>query len=125
MITELDLNTPIPGSGFAPDENLNIVMFFGKTCGPCKASMPHYEEVAKFYVERSDRIKFYKFHVWETDEHRVHCEQTWGIQGVPNFRAFSRGDTISDLKGGGDFDFLHKFVHNSIDEIFKRFNDKV
>lgn len=125
MITELDMNTPIPGSIFAPTEDVSVIMFFGKTCGPCKASMPHYEEVAKFYSEHSDRVKFYKFHVWESEEHRAYCEQTWQIQGVPNFRIFTRGELVSEQKGGGDFNFLHKFVHNGIDEIFKRFNDKV
>lgn len=125
MITELDMNTPIPGSGFAPDENLNVVMFFGNTCGPCKATMPNFEEVAKFFTEKSSRVKFYKFHVWESAEQRAYVAETWGVQGVPHFKIFIRGEIIGDKTGGGDFNTLHKFVHDSIDEAHKRYNDRI
>ena len=50
MITELtmeDLQTGLP----TPDTDIRIVMFYGAECGPCKATMPNYEAVAKFFVE--------------------------------------------------------------------------
>lgn len=125
MITELDMNMPIPGSGFAPDENLNVVMFFGKTCGPCKATMPHFEETATFFHEKTDRVKFYRFHAWESEEQRSFAVNTWGVQGVPHFKIFIRGEIIADRSGGGDTPTLQKFVHDAIDEAYKRYNDKL
>ena len=68
MVTELTMHDMIPETGLPPDANMHIVMFYGANCGPCKASIPHYETVSEFFTKRNAPIKFHKIHAWESME---------------------------------------------------------
>ena len=45
------------------DGPLHVVMHYGETCGPCKATMPHYEVVVNHFTQHNvTNVQFYKFH---------------------------------------------------------------
>ena len=48
-----------------------------------------------------------------------------GINGVPHFKVFYRGEIISIREGGGDEPAMNQFVLDCIDEVFKRFGDRL
>lgn len=125
MVTELTMHDMQPETGLPPDSNMHIVMFYGATCGPCKATMPHYEAVAEFYNAANAPVKFHKIHAWEEGEQKEYCSTVWGINGVPHFKIFYRGQIISIRDGGGDTGAMNKFVVDAIDEVFKRFGDRL
>lgn len=124
MVTELTLENMMPG-GTEPDDYMHIVMFHGATCGPCKATMPNYEEAAKNLIEKGARIKFHKLHAWETEEVRQKCQDTWGVTGVPHFKIFMNGVNVFDKLGGGDLEEINRIIQSGIDEAFKRFNIRI
>jgi thiol-disulfide isomerase/thioredoxin len=107
------------------DENMHVVMFFGPTCGPCKATMPFYEEAANFYVDAGAHIKFYRIDAWNPPEQKQFCTDVWGVQGVPHFKAFYGGVEIKNRVGGGDLEVMKQFIHEGIDEIFKQHNARI
>lgn len=124
MITELtmeDLQTGLP----TPDTDIRIVMFYGAECGPCKATMPNYEAVAKFFVEKGTSIKFYKINAWEPVEQATYCTDVFKITGVPHFKAFCRGQQIADKAGGGDEPTMMAFVQQCVDDVFKLFGVRI
>lgn len=124
MITEITKHEMEKGLP-TPDKDIRIVMFFGSTCGPCKATMPHYETASNFYNSKTDRIQFYRINAWEPEEQAKYCAEIWGVQGVPNFKAFCRGEVILEKTGGGDEPTMKKFIHDVIDEAFKRFGERI
>ena len=124
MITELDTISMGDVSQLDKEE-LAVVMFYGATCGPCKASMPHFETVVGYYQSKGAPIKFYKYHVWETDERKVECKRDWEVTGVPNFKIIYKQKIITSREGGGDEKTIAKFVHDGIDEVFKQFGDRL
>lgn len=124
MITEItkqDMERGLP----TLDDDVRIIMFFGSTCGPCKATMPNYEAVSNYYNSKTNKIQFYKINAWEPEEQAQYCSEIWGIQGVPNFKAFCHGHLILEKSGGGDEQTMNKFVHDVIDEVFKRFGERI
>lgn len=125
MVTEITMHDMQPGSGLPPDNNMHVVMFYGATCGPCKATMPHYEVVSNFFEQNGAPIKLHKIHAWEEGEQKEYCSTVWGINGVPHFKVFYRGEVISIRDGGGDEPAMTKFVLDAIDEVFKRFGDRL
>ena len=47
---------------------LHVVMHYGATCGPCKATMPHYILLEKHFEEYNIKnVKFYTFHQWQKE----------------------------------------------------------
>lgn len=124
MVTEITRQQMVDGLP-VPDNDIRIVMFFGSTCGPCKATIPNYESVSDFYNSKTSRIQFFKINAWEPEDQKYYCEEVWKISGVPHFKVFCRGEVIMDKVGGGDEEHMKKFVHDTIDEVFKRFGDKI
>jgi thiol-disulfide isomerase/thioredoxin len=124
MVTEITMHEMTAGLP-VPDDDIRVVMFFGTTCGPCQATRPHYESTAKFFTERTPRTKFFKINTWEPAEQAKYCSETWGIQGVPHFKVFYRGEQILEKVGGGDEPTMMKFIHDGIDEAFKRFGERI
>jgi len=123
MVTEItmeDMKTPLP----EPDNTIRIVMFYGTTCGPCKATMPHYEAVANVLSDMPIDIKFFKINAWEPIEQREFVSNVYGVNGVPHFRAFFRSQYVIDKVGGGDEATMKKFVYEVIEEVFKRYGSK-
>lgn len=120
-ITMVDMATGLP----APDNYMRIVMFFGATCGPCKATMPNYEAASDFFQERNALVKCFKINSWEPEDQKKYCEDVWQIKGVPTFKTFYKGEMILEKVGGGDETTMRKFIHDGIDEVFKKFGDKI
>lgn len=121
MVIELemkDLMTPVA----EPKENdTRVIMFYGKGCGPCTATMPHYEEAVQFYESKGVKIEFHKINAWEPEEQKNFCTEIMGVTGVPHFKAFCRGELITEKVGGGDTVTMKQFIHEVVDEAFKRF----
>lgn len=124
MITELNLQQLVQPESTI-DNSIRILMCFGSTCGPCKATMPFYEKTAEFYTNKTARIKFYKINAWEPNDQKEYCYNVLKITGVPHFKVFYNGEEILERSGGGDDEALKKFVHDAIDEVFKRFGEKI
>lgn len=124
MVTEITLDDMKPGA-MPPDDDMHVVMFYGATCGPCKVTMPNYEEAARFFIEKGARIKFHKLHVWENEETKAKCKELWNVVGVPNFKFFSNGTIVHEKVGGGTLETMKSAVHQAIDETFKQFGEKL
>ena len=125
MIVELTMQDMEAPDVIPPDNNMHIVMFYGTTCGPCLYTRPHYEEVARKFIEFGAPIKFYRINAWEPAEQKTYCTEKWGVQGVPHFKAFYKSQMLLEKIGGGDEPVLHKFVHDNIDEAFKKYGDRL
>ena len=102
------------------DTILRVVMFYGTTCGPCKRTMPEYEKVAEYFTKKQAPVLFYKINAWAPEEQKRYCELTWGVNGVPHFKAFLGGCIIATKQGGGDEETIMKFLQECIDESFKQ-----
>jgi thiol-disulfide isomerase/thioredoxin len=124
MVTEITMDEMIAGLP-VPDNDLRVVMFFGTTCGPCQATRPHYESTAKLFAEKTTRIKLFRINAWEPAEQAKYCLETLGVKGVPHFKVFCRGEQILEKVGGGDEPTMMKFIHDGIDEAFKRFGERI
>jgi thiol-disulfide isomerase/thioredoxin len=124
MVTEITMQE-MTNSQPIDDGKVRLVMFYGPTCGPCKATMPHYEEVSDFFQSRGANIECLKINAWEPAEQATYCRETWNINGVPTFKAFCHGQQIVEKVGGGDLPTMQKFMHDIVDEVFKRFQEKI
>lgn len=124
MVTELTLTDMTKGLPI-PDDDVRIIMFYGSTCGPCKATMPHYEAASDFFESKGAKIQFFRFNAWEPTEQAVYCKDVWKIEGVPTFKAFCRGQQIKEKIGGGDEPTMKAFIQDVIDEAFKIFQEKI
>ena len=123
MVTEItmdEMRTPLP----EPDNVIRVVMFYGATCGPCKATMPHYETVSTLFEDMPINIKFFKINAWEPEEQQKFISEVYGVTGVPHFRSFFRGQFVSDRVGGGDEKALKTYIYKVIDEVFKLYGGK-
>jgi thiol-disulfide isomerase/thioredoxin len=124
MVTEITMDDMIAGLD-TPDEDIRILMFYGSTCGPCKATMPNYESSAKFYLEKNARIHFFKINAWEPEEQKMFCMKYLSDAGVPQFKAYYRGEEILNKIGGGNEETINNFIHSAVDTAFFRFQEKI
>ena len=98
MVTELDKDTlfnTIKEDGF-----LHIVMYYGKTCGPCVLTKPTLEMVEQYFSSLDAKIKFYSFHCWQDDHRAFLAEHNMTMKGVPTFVAYYQGENIFQRSGG-------------------------
>lgn len=109
----------------ANESSVKIVMFFGATCGPCKATIPHYEAAVEFFQTRGCKIECFKINAWEPVEQKEFCSTVWKIHGVPHFKAFFKGNLVTERIGGGDEEFMKSFLHEVVDITFKNFGEKI
>lgn len=124
MVTEITMDDMVKGLP-TPDNNLRVVMFYGSTCGPCKATMPHYEAAANFFISKGARMECFKINAWEPIEQATYCKETWGIDGVPHFKIFCKGEQILEKAGGGDERSMKHLLQKAVNEAFKRFGEKI
>lgn len=124
MVTQLTREEMEPGV-LPKDDYMHVIMFYGETCGPCKMTMPNYEIAADFYRKKGAKIKFYKFHAWESTEIHEYCKTTWELTGVPLFKVFYQGKVIMNKLGGGDDVEMFKTIHEAIDEAYKQTGEKI
>ena len=124
MVNDITMENMQPG-GMPEDDDMHVVMFYGTTCGPCKATMPHYEATSEFFEERGARIKFHRIDAWNPPEQAKYVKEVWKVEGVPNFKAFFRSQVVEEKKGGGREENLKIFVHNAIDNVYKKFGEKI
>lgn len=123
MVTEItmqDMLISLPIS----ENTIRVVMFFGAGCGPCKATMPHYEAVSTMFESLPIDIKFFRINAWEPAEQKQFVEDVYGINGVPHFKVFFKGELLTEKIGGGDEPALRSFIYSTIEELFKRYGVK-
>ena len=125
MVTEITMNEMATGVPLDTYNDVYVIMFYGETCGPCKATMPHYEAVANFYKEKNAHIQFFKINAWAPDEQKEYCSTVWGIRGVPHFKVFCRSEQVMEKAGGGDEAAMKEFMQNVIYETLKKFQEKI
>jgi thiol-disulfide isomerase/thioredoxin len=124
MVTEITMDDLVKGLP-TPDNDLRIVMFYGSTCGPCKATMPNYESAASFFLSKGARIQCFKLNAWEPADQADYCKNILGINGVPHFKVFCRGEQILEKAGGGDDHAMKKFLQSAVEEAFKRYGERI
>jgi len=112
-----------PESGVPADDAMHVLMFFGATCGPCKATMPHYESAASYFDKLNANIKFYRINAWEPQEQKDYCLETWGVKGVPHFKVFYKGQQIHTREGGGDETAMLGFIQEAVDTAFRNHSE--
>lgn len=124
MVTEITLTNIEEG---LLDETgiLLVLMCYGTTCGPCKFTIPHFQEAANFYSNITPNIKFYMINAWEPLEQRQFLEQMWEIKGVPTFKLIYNSEEVSSRSGGGDFNIIKEMVETGINETFNKFGVKI
>lgn len=77
---------------------LHVVMHYGATCGPCKATMPWYEVLEKHFQEYNIRnVKFYKFHQWQQEYKQFIEDNNLKTNGVPTFRYYYMGEKLHEV----------------------------
>lgn len=123
MVQEIDMNYMMEPK--ERDEALHVVMFYGATCGPCKATMPFYEQLAEYISHKTQNVKFYRINAWEPDIQKDYCRDHWNIEGVPHFKCFFNENLIESHEGGGDLKELSQFLIEVIDKIFKDYGVKI
>lgn len=122
MVTEITMEEIEIGEIFRLfDDVFSVIMFFGATCGPCKATMPHYENIAQFFMQRTDKIRMYRINAWQPEEQKQYCTDVWQINGVPSFKLFFQDKVIHTRVGGGDDAALKEMVTTGIDMVFKQY----
>ncbi len=124
MVTEITMQDMMEGQSTS-DSDVRVVMFYGPTCGPCKATMPHYEATSEFFTERGARIKFFKINAWEPAEQANYCRETWNIEGVPHFKAFCKGEQLIEKVGGGDEPTMKAFIQEVVDTAFIKVQERI
>jgi len=80
-----------------------LVDFWAEWCGPCRMMNPVVTELAKEYA---GRVKVGKVNVDENPELAV----KYGIQGVPSFLVFSKGDLVKQMVGAQPGEKLHSEI---------------
>jgi thiol-disulfide isomerase/thioredoxin len=120
MVTEITMHEMLTPQ-VTPDNSIHVVMFYGPTCGPCKATMPNYELVANLFEGKPIQINFFKINAWEPVEQLQFCKETYGINGVPHFKVFCRGEEIKQKSGGGDEPIMREFINDAIYEATAKF----
>jgi thiol-disulfide isomerase/thioredoxin len=105
--------------------HLTVVMFYGPTCGPCKATLPFYEEASNYYHSLGANISFYRINAWEPEEQMTYCREKWKINGVPQFKVFYDKNIVFDRAGGGDLEMLRDLINESIDTCFKEYGARI
>jgi len=77
---------------------LHVVMHYGETCGPCKATMPHYEILELHFKEYNVRnVKFYRFHHWQKEYKQFIEDNNLKTNGVPTFRYYYMGEKLHEV----------------------------
>jgi thiol-disulfide isomerase/thioredoxin len=80
---------------------LHVVMHYGETCGPCKATMPHYEILELHFREYNIRnVKFYRFHHWQPEYKQFIEDNNLKTNGVPTFRYYYMGEKLHEVTSG-------------------------
>jgi len=87
-----DVTTSEWGSRVLSSEEPVAVDFWHENCVWCKRLDP---ELAAVAAERSDKIVFFKLHVFREPE----IARKYGIQGTPTIKFFCRGREVYEIVG--------------------------
>ena len=81
--------------------------------------------IEEFYLEKNARIHFFKINAWEPEEQKMFCMKYLSDAGVPQFKAYYRGEEILNKIGGGNEETIKNFIHSAVDTAFFRFKEKI
>lgn len=87
------------------EENMILVDFWAKWCGPCKLLGPIFENLSNDYL---DKIKFAKFDI-DLDRDLV---KSFGINQIPTLILFKNGKEVGRMVGGGNKESLKSQLDN-------------
>ena len=85
-----------------------IVDFYADWCGPCKIVAPIFKKLA----EDIGTVNFVKV---DTDVHDEMADK-YGIQGLPLFALFIKGEVVAKHSGALTRDNLKKFIESNIEK---------
>lgn len=88
-------------------EELTLVKFFAPWCGHCKKMAPDFQEAATELKGKAVLVDLDA--TVEKD-----LAQKYDIKGFPTLKLFSKGEVISDYKGGRSKDALVKYVERAM-----------
>ncbi len=71
---------------------VTLVDFFGQTCEPCKALMPHVEKLETVYGEK---VPFYKLDTGGARRLAIKLR----VMGLPTVAIFKDGEKVDELAG--------------------------
>ena len=128
MVTDLFAKDIKNGTTTDPGKILYVVMFYSSRCHPCTFTMPHYEKMAEYFTFLNAPVKFHRMNVSDDEENKNYYYNSPGTgesRGVPHFKVYYREEILLDRTGGGDEETLKKFIHDSIDEAFKKYGDRL
>jgi thioredoxin 1 len=80
-----------------------LVDFWAESCGPCKVSLPHIEEIAKEY---QGRPKVCKVNVDKSPE----IATRFSVMSIPTFMIFKEGKVMEKRVGAMSKEDLEKFI---------------
>lgn len=89
-------------------KELSLVDYFGTTCEPCKALLPHIEELEKEYGQK---LKFYKLNT--TNARRLAIQEK--ILGLPTVCIYKDGAKFKEVtKEGATKESIKAMIDSSL-----------
>lgn len=89
------------------DEGLVLVKFFAPWCGHCKSMAADFKEAATELKGRATLVDL------DATEEKDLAEK-YGVRGFPTLKLFSKGELISDYKGGRTKDALVSYIERAM-----------
>jgi len=94
---------------------VDVVLIYGKTCGPCVKTKPNYEMVEKFFAKLRPEVRFHQIDLW-SDEGRPFSSHT-EVGSVPTFVIYHRGAEIARDKGFKETLAIKDFIFKSLEQV--------
>eukprot|EP00178_Gracilaria_changii_P014326 TRINITY_DN40439_c0_g1_i1.p1 TRINITY_DN40439_c0_g1~~TRINITY_DN40439_c0_g1_i1.p1 ORF type:complete len:490 (+),score=109.26 TRINITY_DN40439_c0_g1_i1:3069-4538(+) len=88
-------------------EELTLVKFYAPWCGHCKKMAPDFKEAATELKGKAQLVD-----LDSTEEKEL--SQKYGIRGFPTLKLFSKGELISDYKGGRTKEDIVKYIERAM-----------
>jgi len=94
---------------------IDVVLVYGKTCGPCIQTKPNYEMVEKFFSKLRPELQFHQIDLW-SEEGRPFKEHT-EVVSVPTFVIYSNGVEVAREKGSKEALQIKEFIFKSLEQV--------
>jgi len=114
MIIEQEVNQLI--EALTEPDYVNVVLLYGKTCGPCIHTKPHFEMVSNFFNKlRPEGLRFHQMDVWN-EPNKVFKEHTT-YESVPTIVVYQNNVEINRIKGSKNTLELRDFVFQILEQV--------